>query len=173
LTVPECARRRGRFLGRLLKAPSRGMPRRSVKQLCMQYLEDAQNGPVRGKERRLKKVSTILSTRDRNKRTRPLAMTASKCAGAASRIFSEPLSTRPVPFECLLSNCCATGQPGFRWQPCRSCRTGSHNSQRKFALIEGCLDRPIAFAESDTRPANLDNWPHGLRGPADRLATQA
>ena len=163
--TPETARKKGRsLLGRIAQGENPAEERRldaraiTVKELCAQYLKDAENGLVLGKGRRPKKASTILIDRSRiHRHVIPLLGTRRVKDITPSDInrFIRDVISGKTKTDIKTK---ARGRAIVRG--------GAGTAARAVGLFGGILTYAIEHGIIERNPV------HGVRKPADRVKTR-
>jgi integrase len=163
--TPETARKRARsLLGQIAEGENPAEQRRldakaiTVKELCTQYLKDAENGLVLGKGRRPKKASTILIDKSRiHRHIIPLLGTRRVkdiTASDVNRFIRDVISGKTK----------ADIKTKARGRAI--VRGGAGTAARAVGLFGGILTYAIEHGVIEINPV------HGIRKPADRVKTR-
>ena len=163
--TPETARKKARsLLGRIAQGENPAEERRldakaiTVKELCTQYLKDAENGLVLGKGRRPKKASTILIDRSRiHRHIIPLLGTRRVkdiTPSDINRFIRDVISGKTK----------ADVKTKARGRAI--VRGGAGTAARAVGLLGGILTYAIEHGIIERNPV------HGVRKPADRVKTR-
>jgi integrase len=163
--TPETARKKARsLLGRIAQGENPAEERRldakaiTVKELCTQYLKDAENGLVLGKGRRPKKASTIVIDKSRiHRHIMPLLGTRRVKDIAPSDInrFIRDVISGKTKADVKTK---ARGRAIVRG--------GAGTAARAVGLLGGILTYAIEHGIIERNPV------HGVRKPADRVKTR-